>query len=214
MQKTDSVILFHSGAGKDSIALLHLLSQRFKRVHCVYMYVVKDLHHMNKYIKWAELTYPNCDFVQVPHYALASYIKTGFMGIKKNSKQKLYSLADVTERARINSGIEWAVFGFKQSDSMNRRLMLRTYENNIINSKTKKIYPLSEWKNKDVLKFISINKLIKPIDYGTKAQSQGNSLDDLNFLLWCKKNYPKDLEKIIQTFPETAIKLFENDQDY
>lgn len=39
-KKTDRVILFHSASGKDSIALLDLISPYFKEVVCAYMYVV------------------------------------------------------------------------------------------------------------------------------------------------------------------------------
>ena len=67
--KVDRVILFHSGAGKDSIALLNMMSPYFKEIVCVYMYMVKDLEHINRYILWAEKRYPNCRFIQTPHYA-------------------------------------------------------------------------------------------------------------------------------------------------
>ncbi|SDE24848.1 sulfate adenylyltransferase subunit 2 [Riemerella columbipharyngis] len=47
-EKTDRVLLFHSANGKDSIALLEMLSPHFKEIKCVYM--VKNLNHINKYI--------------------------------------------------------------------------------------------------------------------------------------------------------------------
>lgn len=172
------------------------------------MYIVKDLSHISKYIEWSKNKYPGVTFIELPHYALGSYIKSGYMGIKKDPKQKLYSLADITDRARMHTGTDWVIMGFKQSDSMNRRLMLRTYDNNIINSSTKKAYPLSEWKNADVLKYIQYKNLIKPIVYG-KAQSQGTAIDDKNFVLWCYKNYLNDYQKIISKFPEAEIIVFE-----
>ena len=89
--QTDKVILFHSASGKDSIALLDLLHPYFNKIVCVYMYVVKDLEHINRYISYAQNKYPKARFIQVPHYAVYSYIKTGFMGCAKNPKQKKYS---------------------------------------------------------------------------------------------------------------------------
>ena len=47
-EKTDNVILFHSGTGKDSIMLADLCSKNFKKVYCVFMYLVKDLEYENK----------------------------------------------------------------------------------------------------------------------------------------------------------------------
>ena len=74
-EKTDSIILMHSLSGKDSIALLDLLHPYFKRIVCVYMYVVPNLEHIEVYRRWAQATYPKAEFVQVPHYGLYSWIK-------------------------------------------------------------------------------------------------------------------------------------------
>ena len=204
-------ILFHSAAGKDSIALLDLMRPYFDEILCVYMYVIPELEHINKYIDYAKTKY-NVEFLQVPHYALYSMIKTGYMGIKKNRNQTLRNLSHITESIKLKSGIEWAFFGFKQSDSMNRRLMLRTYENDIINYKNKKAYPLSEWKNKDVLKHIEHKRLITPINYGGKSQSSGTSIDDINFLLYCKDYYPNDYKQILSYFPLAEIKVYKHEQ--
>ncbi len=208
--KTDRVILFHSATGKDSIALLNLLHPHFKKVVCVFMYIVKDLEHEQKYIQWAKNNYPNIDFIQTPHYARYSYIKEGLYGCKANPKIAKYNLSRITDEIRKFTGIDWVVYGFKQSDGMNRRLMLRTYENEIINEKSKKIYPLSKWKNKNVLKYIAQNRLIEPIKYG-KGQSQGSAIHDLDFLLYCREKHPNDLRKIINDFPDIERILFEYD---
>ena len=62
-EKTDTVILFHSGTGKDSIMLLDLCSKSFKKVICVFMYIVKDLDYENRYINWALKKYTNVEFI-------------------------------------------------------------------------------------------------------------------------------------------------------
>ena len=209
-KKADSVILFHSASGKDSIALLDILYPRFKRVVCVYMYVVKDLQHINKYIKYAKTKSPTIEFIQIPHYALFSYIKTGYMGMEKNEKQRGYSLADLTEKVREMTGIEWTCFGFKQADGLNRRLMLRTYEQEAINEPTKKFYPFSAYKNADVIKYIEDNQLKRPETYG-KARSSGTNIADINYLLWLRENSPDDLQKTINQFPMVERLIFEHD---
>ena len=196
-KKTDRVILFHSASGKDSIALLDLISPYFKEIVCVYMYVVKDLSHINRYIKYARKKYPNMKYIQIPHFALYSYRRIGYMGCVKNEKQKLYNMAQLTDIVREKYNIEWAFFGFKQSDSMNRRLMLRTYDMNGINEAQKKCYPLSEYRNKDVLEYISRKSLINPESYGGKHQSSGTDITDINYLLFLRYKYPCDLKKVI-----------------
>lgn len=210
--KTSKVILFHSMSGKDSIALLDLLYPHFDEVVCVYMYVVKDLDHINRYMNYINSKYPKAKIIQIPHFGVYSYIKAGYLGKKQNPKQRQYNLADLTELVREKTGIEWAVFGFKQSDSMNRRLMLRTYEDEAINEPQKKVYPLSRYKNKDIRHYISENKLIPPESYG-KGQSSGTSIDDVDYLLFLRDNYPQDLKKILAEYPLAERKLYEYDYE-
>lgn len=207
-KETDKVILFHSASGKDSITLLDLCAPIFKEVVCVFMYIVKDLQHINRYINYATHKYPNVKFIQIPHYALFSYHNYGFLGCELR-KLKQQTLASLTELAREKTGIEWAIFGFKQSDSLNRRLMLRTYEMCGINRSTKKAYPLSEFKNKDVLEYIYKHNLIKPETYDGTGQSCGTDITSPHYLLFLKEDFPMDYQKVIKQFPNCQRILFE-----
>lgn len=206
-KETDSILLFHSLSGKDSIVLLDLCYMKFKRVVVVLMYLVKDLEHIMRYYNYAKAKYPNIEFVQVPHYALFNYIKTGYMGIKQNTRQRQWTLADITEKLREKLGVEWACYGFKQSDSLNRRLMLRSYTDGkeAINWKTKKFYPLSTYKNKEILDFILDHRLKNPELCGTNKQSSGVDIEDIEYQKYLKELYPADLEKIYKVFPMARI---------
>ena len=111
------------------------------------------------------------------------------MGCRQNPKQKKFSMTDITEAIRLRYGIQWAFFGFKQSDSMNRRIMLRgkEYELQAINRKTMKCYPLSSYHNNDVLAYIKDKNLITPERYGNKGQSSGTNITDLD---WRTRIFP------------------------
>lgn len=126
-EQTDRILLFHSATGKDSIVMLDLCAPYFKEIVCVFMYVVPNLQCVNRYIRWAESTYPNARFIQCPHFNVSSYVKYGYLGCATNPKQKLLSLANITDIAREKTGIQWAFFGMKEADSLNRRVFLRTY---------------------------------------------------------------------------------------
>lgn len=78
-------------------------------------------------------------------------------------------------------------------------------------AKKNKIYPLSLWKNKEVLAYIEKQRLIKPLQYSKlgNAKSQGTAIDDIGFLMWCKNNAPEDLKKIIAEFPDAERIIFE-----
>lgn len=210
-KETDSVILFHSLSGKDSITLLDLVYPKFKRVVCVFMYVVKDLDHMAEYYRYAKRKYPNIEFIQVPHYALYSYIKVGFMGITKNPKQRQWTLSDICEKIKEKTGIEWSCYGFKQSDSLNRRLMLRSYKDGkeAICWKSKKFYPLSTYKNAEVLEYIEKNHLKAPETYDGSGQSCGTDITSLDYQVYLKRHYPDDLERLYKTFPMARVVMMD-----
>ena len=206
-RETDSVILFHSLSGKDSITMLDLVRPRFSRVVCVFMYVVKDLEHIEEYRRYAARKYPGTEFIQVPHYALFSYIKAGFMGCRRNPAQRLWTLSDITEKVRARTGIEWACYGFKQSDSLNRRLMLRSYRDGkeAISWKSRKFYPLSTYRNGEVLEYIAKNHLKAPETYGGTGQSCGTDITSYDYQSYLKERYPGDLEKIYAAFPMARV---------
>ena len=126
-EQTDKILLFHSATGKDSIVMLDLCAPYFKEIVCVFMYVVPDLQCVNRYIRWAEAMYPNARFIQCPHFNVSSYVKYGYLGCETNPDQKLLNLADITEIARQKTGVQWAFFGMKEADSLQRRVFLRTY---------------------------------------------------------------------------------------
>lgn len=210
---TDRAVLFHSATGKDSIALLDLMAPIFRDIVCVYMYTVKDMEHIAKYTRWALNRYKNARFVQIPHYSVYTYIKTGFLGCRQNLKQKQWSLEELTEAIRTKYGIEWAFFGFKQADGMNRRLMLRTYDDEAINYKTKKCYPLSSYKNADVLRYIEERGLIRPETYGGKTRSSGCDVSDISYLKYLRTKYIRDLEKLLAVYPMAERILFEAERN-
>lgn len=133
-EQTDKILLFHSATGKDSIVMLDLCAPFFKEIVCVYMWVVPNLACNTRYIKWAEATYPNARFLRtssgygVPHFNVSTYKKYGYLGCKTDPKQKLHNLVSTTDIARERTGIQYACYGMKEADSLQRRVFLRTYD--------------------------------------------------------------------------------------
>lgn len=211
-EKTNEIILFHSATGKDSIMLLDILSKKFEKVHCVFMYIVKGLFYENKYIQYAEKKYSNVIFYQTPHYCLNSFVKNGYLGIKKESKIQKNTVSKIDDKFRLILGVNYSVYGFKKTDGITRRFMLNDTDNGI-NAKTNKCYPLMNLKNKDVLRYINENNLIQPFNYGTLKPSSGCDISTPEFLYYLKNKYPDDLKKIINIFPHCEFKLFNYEQN-
>lgn len=182
--------------------MLDLCYPKFKRIVCVFMYVIPNLRHNQIYYNYAKKKYPRIEFVQVPHYAELSCRKNGALGRQGNKKQPSYNLSKIAEIVKERFGIEWVALGFKQSDSLNRRLMLRSYKDGLeaINWKGKKFFPLSTYKNRDVLDYIIANKLKYP-EIIWNAQTGGDEIFNPEYLRYLQCCFPDDLEKIKKVYP-------------
>lgn len=206
--QSSEVVLFYSG-GKDSLVLLDLLAPHFNKIYCVFMYFIPDLQHLEPYLAWIK-RYPNVELIQLPHWMTGYYMKHNFYSMHRpDSNLKAFKQVDVENKAKELTGCEWIVFGHKQADSMNRRLMLRGYTFDAINNKNKKVYPLSLWKKDQVKQYINLKRIIKPIEYGGK---NSNGLDlNIDVFLYLREHHPDDLKRIFEVFPLSQQILFEHD---
>lgn len=204
-QKSNRAILFFS-AGKDSIALLDLMHPHFDEIICVFMYFVKDLEHVDNYIKWAKAKYPKTKIIQVPHWNLTYILRSG-MFCTPNPKIKLMKLADIDKSIKLQTGLNYSFLGMKKADSLNRRLMLNGYSNGQNNGL---VYPLQNWTNKDVLAYMKAKGLPQPVRYSARAS--GGIGFNVECFLWLRNNYPGDLKKILQVFPMSEKLLFDYDK--
>lgn len=205
-ERSSEALLFLS-LGKDSLVLLDLLYPKFDRIVCVFMYFVKDLEHINRWINWTKARYPKIEFVQVPHWNL-TYILRGGMYCVPNPEVRLLKLADVVKAMQLKHGVYYTFLGMKKADGMNRRLMLNGYEEKGYENNGM-CYPLADWTQKDILAYMKQNNLPEPVRYGNKA-SNGIGFN-IDCFLWLRSNYPVDLQKIIKAFPMSGRILFEYD---
>ena len=207
-EKSNRAILFYS-CGKDSIALLDMMAQEFDEVVCVFMYFVKDLEHIDKYIRFSKSKYKNVRFEQVPHWILTQIHNTGLYCVPK--KTRLMKLSTIIQAMKLKTGIDYVFIGEKQADNMNRRIKLRQYELEAI-STTKNVYPLSKWRDGDVLTYIRKKRLPIPINYGKKKNRSVGVVFDEDVYVWLRENYPEDLQKILKEYPLSEKILFDYDR--
>ena len=203
-EKQSSCIVMCS-LGKDSLVTLDLVYPHFERVVCVFMYFVKDLDHINGWIRWVKKKYPKVEFMQVPHWNL-TYILRGGLYCVPNPKVKLWNLSKTIEALRLRTNCYYVFLGMKKADGMNRNLMLKGYEANGYENKGL-VYPLASWTQKDVLAYMKQKRLPQPVRYSSKAGG-GVGFSKETFT-WLEKPYPQDLEKIYKVFPMSERILFE-----
>lgn len=203
-QQTDECIVFNS-CGKDSLVTLDLVAPYFKRVVCVFMYFVPGLEHIERFLQSSLLRYRNVEVIQMEHWNL-SYVRRGGMYCVANPKQKLLKLRNVVDQAREQTGINPVFLGMKKADSMNRRLMLNTYEEaHYTNAGL--AYPLATWTQKEVLAYMQQKRLPMPVRYGKNASNGIGFYIDC--FLWMEKNAPADLQRMYEAFPLSQRILFE-----
>jgi len=207
-QETDSIILFSSLTGKDSILMTHYCSQIFDRVISVYMYIVKDLEHVQKYQNYFSERYSNIEFIQVPHFSLSKLIRTGFYGIKQDRTMKKIQLDDIINQVRAKVKIGWVCLGMKKYDSIHRMFELKEMEDQAINRAAKRVYPLADLNNNQVIDLIRHYNLPQPVSY-EKGHSQCVEVNNKHFIGWLYERYPEDLKKVIAQFPACNCKLYE-----
>lgn len=201
--QTSEVILFYSG-GKDSLTLLDILTKKGFKVNCVFMYFIKDLEHINKYLNYARIKY-NVEIKEYPHFTLSQYLNDNYYTFHGNREVANNKIEDIENAARAYFNCEWIVSGIKAADSMVRGFMMKQYLLNSISENTKKAYPLSQWKKAHVLAYLKLNKLPMPITYEYKnKKSSGLELNG-EILLYLQKNYPNDYKKILEVFPLADI---------
>ena len=203
-QKSDTCLIMCS-LGKDSLVTLDLVYPHFERVICVFMFFVKDLDHINGWIRWVKKKYPKVEFIQVPHWNL-TYILRGGMYCVPNPKVKLWNLSKTIEALRLKTNCYYVFLGMKKADGMNRNLMLKGYESNGYENKGL-VYPLASWTQKDVKAYMRMKRLPQPVLYGNKA-SNGLGFN-VDCFKWMEKHYPQDLQKIYKAFPMSERILFE-----
>lgn len=215
-KQTDTIILFSSLNGKDSILLTDMCCKVFKKVISVYLYTVKNLAHIEAFKEVHKSKYDNITFIDKPHFALYGYQKSKWMGYQGHEKLKRRTLSQIAQDVKEETGIEWACFGFKRSDGLQRRLMMMELDKKgtpSINLTTKNVYPIETWKNGHVLAYLDRMRLPRPTVYDPKHQSQGVTPGDINFLLWCKKNSPEDYKTVLKEFPEAEAIIFEHEYE-
>ena len=196
---SDTCLLFWSGTGKDSIVLLDLLSPHFKKVVCVYLYIVKNLNIVEPFFRWAY------SYVQLPHPDRIRCKKYGTFDIKKMPQLKELKLKNYEDYLKQQYHTDVVVYGMKITDSFVRRGIFNKAAKSEIHMDFGKYYPIVCWSNKDCLSYISIHNLPKPLKLGSKRPSSGINFRE-ETVLYIKKHYPLDYQKYIKDYPLIAAK--------
>lgn len=202
-QKTDTVLLFYSAGGKDSIALLDMIAPKFKKVVCVFGYTIPDADHVRPYLEWAK-RYRNVEILQYEHVVSIFAKRNGFFcDPQPDYYKELKTVGDWENWVHQDVGIQYAFSGMKGVDGFMKRMRLKMWAKDLWENPKGMVYPLALWTNPEVNKYILNRNLIKPFSYGKMVKnkdSQGFGLN-LETALFLYQYYPNDYAKMLKEFP-------------
>lgn len=211
----DSAILMFSG-GKDSIACLELASKYIKKIIPVHLYFVKGLkihdRHLNYYSKKFGvkiLQYPRCEDLS-RHMRSGAYQKKA----KKVPSIRQWEM-DLYLRRELNTS--WIIYGYKRTDSLQRRGIMNAncldgeqYKGGV-DVRNRKIYPLANWSEREVFKYLKMKKLPLPSDYHAGFRDINTFKGEA--LLWLYHNHPQDYETVRKQYPFIEAALLRAQED-
>lgn len=206
-KRSDTCILFWSATGKDSIVLLDLLSSLFKKVVCVYLYIVKDLNIVEPFFLWAK-SYSNVEIVQLPHPDRIRAKKYATFSLKPMLSLKELKFKDYEDYLKKEYLTDVVVYGMKITDSFVRRGIFNKAAKSEIHIDFGKFYPIVNWSNKDCLSYIQLHGLPNPLKLGSKRASSGINFRE-ETILHIKKHYPMDYQRLIKDYPLIGAKYGE-----
>jgi len=181
----DGAICFFS-TGKDSVVMLDLIQRFFKRPdhEYIYLYTFKGLWIRETVLRHYSEKY-RIEFLQYPWY------------YNQNNTKKVKH-GDIEKFIRAKHNKIWMFYGYRKTESLERRGMMAHIDNGI-DWKYKKLYPIADWSARDVLAYIKRNRLVLPPDYRSGFRDINSFKGEA--LLWLYNNYRGDYEIIKAQYP-------------
>ncbi len=187
------VIVSYSG-GKDSKATLDLCASVFDRVHPYLLVWCPGLEVEERECRFAEQRY-GCTVTRLASPSIQCYL-SGAYG-KRGKFTRRYKLDDTWAIMRKRTGAEWIAFGQRMDESIERVGMLK--KSSGVMEDARKVYPLWDWKAKDVFAYLRQRKIPIPQNLGNE-DTGGVGLDP-HTLLWLREHEPDDYAKVVAMYP-------------
>ena len=201
-RRYDGVLVSYSG-GKDSLVTLDLCTRTFRRVVCFFMYFVPGLAVEEAVLDIGRKRY-GVEVLYYPHWSVIAALKYGTYSAPHLSKDSLpgdYTLNDVYNLARADSGIQLIACGIKKADSEFRRKNMTAFQRKDV------MCPLRDWNKLEILSYLAMHKI--PVPKTSKGKTESATGVDLSAPALCKLHdeHPDDWRKLLAWFPyaEAAI---------
>lgn len=193
--KDQPVLVAYSG-GKDSIVCLDMACQIFSHVECYFLYLVKGISFIENYMEWARQKY-GVKIHYLPHPLLFDIYKYGVYGPHYKQIQDIpcYNFSEAEAYIKLTTGINWIMMGWKKTDCMLRRAMLKKID--ILDLKRKKIFPVEEFTGQEIREYLRLRNITLPENFGKKSSGVGIQAKTIKFIY---EKYPEDYKLMRKKF--------------
>lgn len=184
--------------GKDSLVVASLCSRAFEQVDAMFMYTVPGLRVQQAPLEAGAARFKFGAVHQYPHWAVGRFVRQAIFAWPTLATSDIdeddWTLADVYDAARVDSGTSLIATGARRNDSLWRRRMMNTWgkEDDQI------VYPIADWTKFDVMGYLRANKL--PIPESSGRAATGVDLTTPS-LLWLHDSHPDDFATLESYFP-------------
>jgi phosphoadenosine phosphosulfate reductase len=195
-------------AGKDSLATIDLCHRAFGagNVHAYFMWIVKGLECEERYLRAVESRY-GLVIHRLPHPAIGFYLRNSVLSPRRMSAESEISrdlkYGDVERVVRFRTGASWIAGGHRITDSLQRRGMIKSSGGILENRRW--CYPVWDWSSREVYDYLRARKIEVPPAIrhanGRSANTSGIAPNNVDSLLWLRKYWPADYQKVCEAFP-------------
>jgi 3'-phosphoadenosine 5'-phosphosulfate sulfotransferase (PAPS reductase)/FAD synthetase len=200
--KPSRVIVGLSG-GKDSLCVLDLCARHFDHVEAFFMYLVPGLECAEGPAR-AAAKRAGVRLHMVPHFQLPELLQL-HRPLTKRKKTRALGLFDIEARVRLDSGIDWVAYGWRESDSMHRRWHLR--KSGHADVVGRRLFPIASWVKADVLGYLHARRIPVPKSIGQDNSTVSGIGLDGESLRWMRDHYPRDYAKVLRVFPFAHLEV-------
>lgn len=199
MSKVTDTVIVGLSTGKDSIVTYDLCTKYFDHVFPYFMYLIPGLEFQERTLRWYEKRYGN-PIIRLPHFELSNFYRYGTFR-EADEFVSLISITDEYNWLRLQTGAYWIAAGERISDSIVRRAMIK--HSSSIDQKRGRFYPISEWKKREVLKYVKTYHLfLSPEQKKLGFSFRSLAGEELSVI---KQYYPNDYQKILHYFPDAGV---------
>ena len=182
------------------MALDYTIRAGKKQVDPFFMYPLPGMDYTQFLIDWVRRRY-GLRLRTYPHYSTICNLNDGIFRPHLPDPPDKITFNEILNVVRVDTGLDYVMYGIRRSDSMGRRLMIDKWSDDAFDTKSRLFNPIYDWTNSQVFNYMTRYRL--PLLGPTEHQINGIGLEPFG-LEWLRAHWPRDYQRILKVFPHAA----------